>query len=153
MLPTRRRGCVHSAPAALHLRAACHQQNHTKTFKAVEVFLQYSAALTHVKQSILWLQRELITGSREVWVFMVKYINVQHLVTSKLAHLKVSFTLNNEQLESEMTLRCHRVHVLHLIQRARCSEMSRTVGNISITSSLLLQKPKHNYSILLYYHY
>lgn len=81
---------------------------------------------------------------------MVKYINVQHLVTSKLAHLEVSFTLNNEQLESEMTLRCHRVHVL---QRARCSEMSRTVGNISITSSLLLQKPKHNYSILLYYHY
>lgn len=59
---------------------------------------------------------------------MVKYINVQHVVTSKLAHLEVSFTLNNEQLESEMTLRCHRVHVLHLIQRARCSEMSRTVG-------------------------
>lgn len=62
---------------------------------------------------------------------MVKYMNVQHVVTSKLAHLEVSFTLNNEQLESEMTLRCQRVHVLHMIQRYL--EMSRTVGNISIT--------------------
>lgn len=38
----------------------------------------------------------------------MKYMNVQHVVTSKLAHLEVSFTLNNEQLESEMTLRCAR---------------------------------------------
>lgn len=36
---------------------------------------------------------------------MVKYMNVLHVVTSKLAHLEVSFTLNKEQLESEMTLR------------------------------------------------